>query len=203
MDDNNNDLVSHSSVVCYHSLFLGVVLQSLMEFLRPRDVFNLLDSCRALRNHNEAWNVLLSLLGLKTIHSTSERVNRKCCRAVALFSVTVLGFNCIDCFQPLHGPNGFFAFTNVCNKCSIRRFKSGNHGYVEALVRFYLVGDQTVVSRGFAFLVFPYWLSISIEDCRDVPYIQGSSSPLDCRQSAFEYAFTLYEEKVNNVLTTS
>lgn len=169
-------------------LLVENILEKVFTFLRPLEAIRLLTSCRTLRHHEDCWNILVVMLGLLEIRGSdiARKYGLHQNRSLCTFSVLSLGFNCIDCYRALDGKDGFFGFTSVCRMCSTNRFKLGHNAYVEASIRFYLLGDQALVSRGYAFLVFPYWLSID-DECGSI---------MDSTLTAFKYAVNLYEEKV-------
>lgn len=69
-------------------------------------------------------------------------------RHLILHAIRQLGFNCTHCSIPLDGPHGLFACTNLCNPCALRKFRSNNEGYVEGTIRFYLSGNESIISKG-------------------------------------------------------
>ncbi|CAK9250850.1 unnamed protein product [Sphagnum jensenii] len=104
---------------------------------------------------------------------------------------------------------GLFACTSRCNACTFNQFRATRRcllllnplsnsnyppfpllfygsPYVEGIIRFYLAGDDSIVSHGRAFLEHPYWLSVN-DDSADTLRRYGS---------AFELAQRIYEEKV-------
>lgn len=59
-------------------------------------------------------------------------------------------------------------------------------GYVDGLVRFYLCGNDSITTRGQAFLVHPYWIGLD----------NAYEGVLQQYGGAFRLAQAIYDEKV-------
>ena len=118
-------------------------------------------------------------------------------RHLILHVVRKLGFICVRCSTPLDGTKGLFACTNLCRSCALRKFRRLNAPYVDGTIKFYLCGNESITSRGRAFLTTPYWVSIEIDDIRNKEEI------IKRHGTVFELAQRIYEEKVKEFYKTT
>ena len=115
-------------------------------------------------------------------------------RHLILHSVRKLGFVCVRCSSPLDGSKGIFACTNLCRNCALRKFRRLNSVYVDGTIKFYLCGNESITSRGRAFLIAPYWVSMESDD------VHNKEEIIKRHGTVYELAQRIYEEKVRNVL---
>lgn len=165
------------------------VCETLLSCLNVADGVSLLCSHPSLYNSPVPWSVLRNWTGVeayipfmppailyRTIHTDRNAV---------MYSIVKLGYNCIKCYRSLNGPNGFFACSNVCNRCAVQHFVRHNCPYVDGIIKFYLCGDDFVTTRGQAFVEAPYW--ISLDDAYKTVVRQ--------HDNAFMLAQKIFEEK--------
>jgi hypothetical protein len=170
-----------------NTLLIDSVLEKLLSYLKPPNAVNFLCCCRNTLHHDTGWKILLYFMNLwdfyqeKLIHQYPHP------KQVVTYSIYKLGFNCARCYKLLHGPDGFFAFSNMCRKCSILRLREEKSGYIESNIRFFLCGNMTISTKGYAFLTYPYWISV------DDSFTEITSSI----EESFQIAQNIVEEKVS------
>jgi hypothetical protein len=166
----------------------------LLSFLNPQDAFEFLSTHKSLQKAETPWTILEEWLELKefrefglSILPKSTHLSIK--RDLATYAVKKLGYNCTNCYCPLKGQKnvGLFACTSLCTGCSEKRFKfEEGSDYVEGTIRFYLTGDDSITTKGLAFLSYPFW--ISIDDISEKVKAKHGS--------ALHLAQSIYEEKI-------
>jgi hypothetical protein len=115
-------------------LLIGDVFRSLSLYLSSTDSLNFLSCHSYAYNHKSPWITMYTNLQLSSVFkgaNFSVGVNCNVPRSIVLYCFYHLGYNCVRCYTPLTGPQGFFACTNLCNSCTLRTFKdTGSRIYV-------------------------------------------------------------------------
>ena len=138
------------------------------------------------------WLVLLNLYSLTRYEAVGMKYLRAELfpRTLVIHAVRHLGLICERCPRILEGQNGLFAFTHLCNMCATSQLKASESPYVDAVIRFYLSGDDFITSRGYAFLSSPFWV------CEASSLQETNDTIVNKHGSVFELAQRIFEEKV-------
>jgi hypothetical protein len=119
-------------------LLIGEIFRSLSLHLSSTDSLNFLSCHFYAYNLKSPWITMYTNLQLSSVFNganLSVGVLCKVPRSIVLYCFYHLGYNCVRCYTPLTGPQGFFACTNLCNSCTLRTFKdAGSRIYVSGSV---------------------------------------------------------------------
>jgi hypothetical protein len=119
-------------------LLIGEVFRSLSLYLNSTDSLNFLSCHSYAYNLKSPWITMFTNLQLSSVFKKAHfSVGVRCevPRSIVLYCFYHLGYNCVRCYTPLTGPQGFFACTNLCNSCTLKTFKdAGSRIYVSGSV---------------------------------------------------------------------
>ena len=131
-------------------LLIGEIFRTISTFMRSSDSLNFLSCHRDSYDLKSPWITMFSNLQLSTVHGASYPVG-SCSgsmRKVVIHNLCSLGYNCVRCYVPLTGPNGFFACTNLCTSCSVKTLReAGSRAYVDGSVSQRESLSHTILSK--------------------------------------------------------